>query len=90
MSLRELCHCGHDRLSHAEVGPGVPRGDCLALGCDCKAYVNEFDPAPKPAKKARRYGHPATCRCFDCKQLDPEPTENERTTDPWDLSFTGP
>lgn len=93
MSLRELCHFGHDRLSHADVGPGQPRADCLALGCtECHRYVNEFDPAPKK-RLARPATHPAVCRCARCKaylEQEGKPTTDERTTDPWGPDFSGP
>lgn len=88
MSLCEICHCGHDRLSHAVEPRGAvssDRNDCLALGCECKRYVNEFDPSPKPVLK--RPNHASHCKCPRCREFDAQP---ERTTDPWGPDFSGP
>lgn len=41
----KACHCGHDRASHYWDHEGKS-GNCLARGCECKAYVNEHDPKP--------------------------------------------
>lgn len=92
MSLREICHCGHDRLSHAHVRQvgqaGVTRGDCLAMGCDCKGYVNEFDPPPK--KRLIRPLHHHDCQCPRCREFAAQVTGTERKTDPWGPDFSGP
>lgn len=86
MSLREICHCGHDRLSHAPdysapVGIVMPRGNCMARGCDCKKYVNEFDPKPKP--RLTRPKHPSWCECANCTAYAQDVMSADRKTDPW-------
>ncbi len=42
MSLRQVCHCQHDKDTHHDK-----RHNCLAVHCDCREYVNENDPLPK-------------------------------------------
>jgi hypothetical protein len=76
---REVCHCGCDKLSHYRDPSSGKRFSCLNARCECKRYVDQRDPPPPPERK-RRWGHPATCQCFDCKQLDEIP--DDRPTDP--------
>ncbi len=66
MSLRETCHCGHDKASHYRDCSATPpaMADCLGPACDCKRYVNEWE--PKPTKAAYRPSHAGWCRCYDC------------------------
>ena len=40
-AIRETCTCGHDICTHFDY-QGV-RVNCLALNCNCKCYVNEWD-----------------------------------------------
>ena len=91
--LRETCHCGHDKATHfVDAGdmPPVVR-TCLAGGCECKRYVNEWEPKPKVAKVPVRPKHPSWCRCADCKayltatgqSLDEEPPDPWEGPDPW-------
>lgn len=80
MSLRETCHCGHDKATHYPDETRKDRvtgmtftlmGACLGMRCDCIAYVNENDPSGpvKPgAPKGNVRGHAYWCRCFDCKE----------------------
>ena len=50
MSLRETCHCGHDKATHYREhgGASTVHASCLAMGCACALYVNEHDPKPSP------------------------------------------
>ena len=67
-TLRETCHCGHDKASHYRdetVRPAVLRA-CLCTGCECKAYADANGPAPK--KPVTRPNHTSICRCYRCKE----------------------
>lgn len=67
--LRETCHCSHDKATHfadASDSPVVHR-TCLAAGCECRLYVNEFLPKPAAAPRARPW-HISTCQCARCKE----------------------
>jgi hypothetical protein len=54
MSLREVCHCGHDKATHYPDEQSVVNGirvnvlgACLGMRCDCGFYLNENEPKPK-------------------------------------------
>jgi len=40
-AIRETCKCGHDICTHYDQ-LGV-RVNCLAINCECKCYVNEWE-----------------------------------------------
>ena len=68
--LKEQCHCGHDITSHyldQDVRP-AKRGSCLAMYCECKRYVNKFDPLPKA--RVKRPQHAYQCQCSACKEWE--------------------
>lgn len=71
MSLREVCHCSHDRDTHHERTYA-----CTGLHCECRQYVDENDPPPRSTLRAPApddYGIPrarphadVTCGCVHC------------------------
>lgn len=77
----EVCHCGHDRVSHFEC-----KHTCLGMHCECRMYIHRDDPdraermkdpnAPKPWTDAERdlptpVIHPVWCTCPDCYPAGP-------------------
>jgi len=56
MSLKTVCHCGHDMDTHFEK-----RHSCLASQCDCRWYRDEAK--PDPLKPCHSHARPI---CWEC------------------------
>ncbi len=47
MGYLEVCHCGHNKVTHFEE-----KHTCLGMLCDCKRYIDRDDPKPSAIKAA--------------------------------------
>lgn len=76
---KQQCHCGHDIASHyKDLDMEEPaRMGCLARGCECKKYLNEWE--PKPTVKA-----PPAAEKFEEEEVKTDPVwPTPQLTFPW-------